>query len=309
MGKQKQTLFRFYIALLAAGLTLAATSAIADIDNKSKLLQLAASRFNQEISLAEEELFEAAVDARDADCTKFSGKDRIIRSDRLSWLCTNPDAAAQVLSRGVSILGAEIDGEVNLEWAKISFPLRTRRCVFMRAIILRYSRLAALDMEDTSGKALQGEGLVAEHSVFLRHGFRADGGVDLRNAKINGSLDCDGGHFFADGYATALNAEGATIAGSVFLGRNFKAEKKVDLTSAKIGGNLDCDGGQFADEGKAPALDVNRAKIEGFVFMGTALKADTGFEADINFRALGGGGSRKRDNREQSGMRRRRVCQ
>src|ERR1700737_978890 len=95
---KNKSLSRFYIALLAAGLTLAATSAIADIDNKSKLLQLAASRFNQEISLAEEELFEAAVDARDADCTKFSGKDRTIRSDRLSWLCTNPDAAAQVSS-------------------------------------------------------------------------------------------------------------------------------------------------------------------------------------------------------------------
>jgi hypothetical protein len=160
--------------------------------------------------------------------------------------------------------------------------------VFTGVIILKNSRLAIIDLEDTCAKGIEGEGLIAEDGVFLRHGFRAGGGVNLRRAKLNGSLDCDGGHFAGDGDGTALNAEGATIAGTVFLGRGFKAEKRVDLASAKIGRDLDCDGGEFADDGKEPALDADRAEIKGFVYMGTALQADTGLKADITFRAQGG---------------------
>jgi len=148
----------------------------------SQLINLTEERFH-DLSAAEAKLVEAVADGTDADCTKFTGKDRTIRSDLLSWLCVNPGAAAQITSQGVSILGAEIEGVLNLEWTKISFPLRTRQCVFTGAIILRNSRLAVLDLEDTSAKAIEGEGLIAEYGVFLRHGFRAEGGVDLRNAR------------------------------------------------------------------------------------------------------------------------------
>jgi hypothetical protein len=141
---------------------------------KATILQLAGNRFNQAFFPAEKKLFEAAAIGEDADYSMDT--DRIIRGDRLSWLCQNPEAIAQVTCRGVSIVGAEIDGEVNLEWTRITFPLRTRGgCTFNKAIILRNSLLDFLELANTSIKDLTATGLVVERSVLLHHGFVANG--------------------------------------------------------------------------------------------------------------------------------------
>jgi len=119
---------------------------MAETPAKPTLLDLATSRFVDNISPAEKKLFEATEKGERAACGGDSGEKGVIRSDRLSWLCTDPDAAARVTYRGVLIVEAEIDGEVDLEWAKISFPLRIRWCVFKNAIILRSGRLFTLDL-------------------------------------------------------------------------------------------------------------------------------------------------------------------
>ena len=232
---------------------------MSDTPATPKLPDLAKSRFGP-ISPAEQKLFEAAADGNDADCTSLSQSDRIIHADRLLWLCTDPDASALVRYRGVSIIRAEIDGEVDLEWAKISFPLRIRWCVFKNAIILRSGRLFTLDLLGTSIKDLTAEGLVVEHSVVLSDGFTAHGEVDLTAAKIGGFLNCSGGNFVGKGEAPALNLSGAHIEGYVFLrrgdDRDFEAEGGVNLTAAKIEGGLDCSGGHFVGKCSVPALSA-----------------------------------------------------
>jgi hypothetical protein len=60
------------------------------------LPQLVANRFGK-LSQAERRLVSAAADGGTADCTNLSGDDKNIRGDLLSWLCTNPDASAQVI--------------------------------------------------------------------------------------------------------------------------------------------------------------------------------------------------------------------
>jgi hypothetical protein len=84
------------------------------------------------------------------------------------WLSTIPDASAQVTYHGVSVLGAEIDREVNLEWTRISFPLQIRQCEFTKEIILQNSHLVSLDLTDTSIKVLRGARRVVERGVVLR---------------------------------------------------------------------------------------------------------------------------------------------
>src|ERR1700719_2590794 len=75
------------------------------------LLHLAKSRFGS-ISPAEKTLFEATEKGERANCGGDSGERGVIRSDRLAWLCTDPVAAARVTYRGISIVGAEIEGAV-----------------------------------------------------------------------------------------------------------------------------------------------------------------------------------------------------
>jgi hypothetical protein len=189
---------------------------MADTPVTMKLLELAASRFDT-ISPAEQKLFDAAADGKDADCMCLLEKDRIIRGDRLLWLCTNPDASVQVTYRGVSVLGAKIDGEVNLEWAKISFPLKIRQCEFTEGINLQNSHLASFDLADTSIKDLRAEQLVVERNVALNGRFKCEGRVDLSGATIGGDLLCDG-EFIGQGAVPALDANGARIQGQVSLG-------------------------------------------------------------------------------------------
>ena len=109
---------------------------MADNATSLKVLDLAAARFH-DIWPAERILFETAASGKHPDFTLGEAKDRIIRADRISWVCANPEASAQVTYRGLSITGAAIDGEVDLSWAKVPFPLKMEQCVFKGAVNLK----------------------------------------------------------------------------------------------------------------------------------------------------------------------------
>lgn len=254
------------------------TAPMADTATIPTLLQLAESRFSN-ISPAEQKLFEAAANAKDADCASLSEKDHIIQGDLLSWLCTNQDASAQVTYRGVSIVGAQIEGELNLECAKISFPLRISQCCITETIILRNSHLLSLDLYNTSIRDMKADNVLVQQRLSMRGGFIARNGVRLANASIGGDLLCDGGEFIGEGEETALLADGAKIQGSVFLRHGFIARNGVQLIRTTIGGHLDCDDGEIIREGREPALNANGAKVEGSVLLRDGFKAEGG----VNF--------------------------
>ena len=231
---------------------------MADVTNQVSLLELAKNRFAN-IEPARENLFERffrdAADGVKTDCTRGSDteddpanakawtEDRIIPAEWLSWLCTDPRAAAKITSRGIEIDGVKIDGRLDLAWAKIQFPIRTFKCAFTGKIILDRSILLSLDLQGTHITALDGDSLTVDRDIVFWDGFLARGRVWLRNATIGRNLECDGGQFLSPG-AIALNLEEAKV-NSVRLGKGFKAEGEVRLHGATIAANLECDGGQF----------------------------------------------------------------
>jgi hypothetical protein len=83
---------------------------------RPKLLELAKRRFDT-LSPAEQKLFDAAPDGKEADCTNLPETDRVIQEDRLVWLCTSPDASAQVTPRVLLRSGFQAQGPVNLNRA------------------------------------------------------------------------------------------------------------------------------------------------------------------------------------------------
>jgi hypothetical protein len=105
--------------------------------------------------------------------------------------------------------------------------------------------------------------------------FTASGEVVLRNATIEGNLDCGGGYF--SGSHTSINAESVKVGADVYLRDGFRSRGTVNFRSAKIAGNLDCDNGYFYDpEDNNPpdnALCVMSAKIEGSVLLRGQFKA------------------------------------
>ena len=257
-----------------------------DTATRPTLLQIATSSFSK-VSLAEEKLLEAALTGEDADCTNASGKDRIIRAKLFSWLCTNPDASAQVTYRGISIIGADIQGEVDLQWARIPFSIRAIKCVFSHPILLSRGHFIFLSLVGSSVKDLKANTAWFETDVLLRNDFKAEGTVDFISATLGGNLDCDGGRFIAKDKALAINANGANIRGSVFLRNGFRAEGGVDLGAARIDGFLRCDGGEFFSKGKQPALNANGITIQRGVFLrkdyltGKIFKAEGGVDLRV----------------------------
>lgn len=95
-------------------------------------------------------------------------------------------------------------------------------------------------------------------NVYLRDSFRADGGVDLRNAKVDGSLDCKNGEFVGQKNA-ALEANSVAVKGDVFLRDGFRAAGMVSLMHARIDGNLELQGGSFRSQ-KKQTLDLRQAR-------------------------------------------------
>ena len=291
--------------LLTAVVSAFTATTMAETAPQTLLPQLMANRFGK-LSLAEERLANAAAKGEMADCMGLSGDDKNIRGDLLSWLCTDPQATAQLTYRGIFMSGAEIVNEVDLAWAKIPFPIVVSDCVFREAVNLKFSRVAFLVLTGSSLKILDMGGAHFEGSVYLNYRFKAERGVNLTGAKIDGNLVCEGGQFIGDDKVPALDLTNATIGGylacdggqfigndkvpalsanntevkgSVFLLDGFKAEGGVDLTGARIDGNLECDGGQFIGNDKVPALKANSTEVKGSVFLRYGFKA----EGEVSF--------------------------
>ncbi len=269
------------VALL---ILLPAGSAEGASDKASKLLELARERFGS-ISKAEEKLFRKVVNGELADCSDrleenndpnrakdWDKKKRAIRAECVTWLCTEPEASALVTHKGIRVKGARIDGELDLAYARISFPLYFEKSAFQGGINLRRAEIQALFLIGTHTGPISADGLKVEGDVILRNGFKAEGQVRLVGATIGGYLDCDGGQFINKG-AKALNAGAVKLNGSVYLSEGFKAEGEVNLVIATIGGDLGCSGGKFINKW-ATALSASGMKVKGNVYLRNGFKAE-----------------------------------
>ena len=203
------------------------------------LLELARKKFAT-LSRAEEELFRAAQEGREASALTDDENeddpanaanwdaDRVVRGERIAWLCTDPQAAALVTYHGLELYGMRIDGDLDLNDTEVEFSLKARKCAFSGNILLRDAQLRGLSLSGCLIKSLNADGAKIRGSVFFRDGFKAEGEVSLLGATIGGDLDCDGAQL-SNAKGTALIAEGAKIGGSVFLTNGFKAEGEVRL--------------------------------------------------------------------------------
>jgi hypothetical protein len=281
-----QSNFRNLFVLIATTLAVetssfgsAAPVVVASPPPDAKLIELAKNRFNGDIWLAEEKLFRAAANGEDADYSHGVGveadpakaadwkTERVIRSDRLKWLCTDPAASVLVSPRGISIIGARIDSVLNLQWARVTCPLQMRRCAFTGKLILERSHLRSLNLQATFVKDLAAAGLNVDESVTMSDGFKAEGKVEIMNATIGGNFECDAGQFIgAEGIA--LDASSAKIGSNVSLGQ-ARFEGEVDFSGATISGIFACDGGQFINA-KGRTLNLDSAKIDRNLFLRTA---------------------------------------
>lgn len=216
---------------------------------------------------------------------------RVLEAGIIVWLCTDFDASKLVPHKGIQVKGVRIDGNLDLAFARISFGLFFKNCIFSKEIDLRSSQICTLNLSGSILLSIDASDSVVENGIFLRDGFQANGVVCLDGVTIGGSLDCSGG-FFLNPRKSCLEANVAKVSGNVFLSHGFKAEGMVGLVGMEIGGNLECNQGEFINKDKV-ALNANGLRVRGDVFLcegfwgkGQAVQA-AGFRAEGEVKFVG----------------------
>jgi hypothetical protein len=194
-----------------------------------------------------------------------------LRSELVTWLCTDIRAKRLVHRGGLCIANATLDAVLDLESAEVSFYVGLQNCrlpgLMAPGATLKnnlYLKRCRVDGEvnllgatisgqfqcqgalflNRGGDTLNADRVVIGSSVYLSQGFRAVGAVRLTGANITGQLDCEKG-FFLNRNGTAINADNAKLGSDMRISQGFRAKGAVRLPGAKIVGQFDCTGGSF----------------------------------------------------------------
>jgi hypothetical protein len=168
------------------------------------------------------------LDPKEEEDAKWQNDCRKLSARFLEDLLTRAPWREAVPFEGVSIAGARIVGDVDLENAKLIRSIEIAGSRIEGAIKLSHARTdssIALDGSVIDG-TFAAEGLHAEGDLSLVNGVAFKGAVVLAGAKITGQIDMSGASF--DGM---LDANGLHIEGSLFMysdGQNKASFKDVD---------------------------------------------------------------------------------
>jgi len=224
---------------------------------------------DQPLKPAEQELLEACRLGIVADISKerpeAATDDNTVRAAFLRFLALGGDEQAPVHEHGVQLVGAWIDGVLDMEAARILSDITIKACYFDKSPLFSRARIAGtLDLSDCDLLSFSGDFLVCDGDLLLCRCLSSFSEVRLLNARIGGNLQCDGAKFDGNG-GVALLADHVVIKGSVFLDDGFSATGKVRLQNAQITGNLVCDGAKF-DGKDDDALSADGMIVEGTFF-------------------------------------------
>jgi len=112
----------------------------------------------------------------------------IVRSTLIRWLCTDKSARLLVSLQGVSLDGAWLQGELDLQGADIPFSLSLFRCAIPEGIRLFDARLLSLMLDGSFVGYVDAGRVIVRGSVHFRNNFCSTGEIHLCGSKIQGNL-------------------------------------------------------------------------------------------------------------------------
>jgi hypothetical protein len=202
---------------------------------------------------------------------------RTIRSEFLTWLCTNASQHRRIGASGLSISAARIKGKIDLTRSQIPFPIRLLNCWIPAGLVLIYARCQAVDVSGSYTGYIDARSLVVDGDLLMNTGFVALGGIDLSDAEILGDLNFAGA-MLLNAHGAALRAERINVKRRLLLTDGFNACGSIDLPEANIGGNLDLTKAHIFRPG-GTALQAVGIKVSGNVLLCSGFRA----AGEINF--------------------------
>lgn len=186
-----------------------------------------------------------------------------IRASLLARLITGGSPDMPVAAQGIRVIGAVIEGPLQLSFCEARGETDLRLCHFTEAITARRARLTQLVLSGAHLPALSCEGAEFAGSVFLQS-VTCPGRLSFATARIGGQLALNGASI------GPFTAQGAQIGASVYLratqARAFLAQGEVSLANAQIDGQLALDGATLLNPAGI-ALNAQGARIDGDVIL------------------------------------------
>lgn len=71
-------------------------------------------------------------------------KDITIRAKIITWICTDLDAIKLITCSGIGIDSAYIDGELDLSFTTINFPIRFENCLLPKGMNIREAEMGTI---------------------------------------------------------------------------------------------------------------------------------------------------------------------
>jgi hypothetical protein len=184
--------------------------------------------------------------------------------------------------RRLEVVGAFVEGRVDLGDAQIGGSLWFYRCRFDSPLLLDAARVAgAVTLAGCRLAALMAEGCTVAGDLAVHAGTRADDELRLSRARIGGDLDATRLDLTGrddtepQPLRRALVADAIRVGGDVRLADGFRAIGEVRLRAARIDGDLrisgNFTGSPERDGGRGTALMLDRIQVGG------SLRMDGGF--------------------------------
>lgn len=173
-------------------------------------------------------------------------RDRTIRAEVLAGLLLDAANKRRDVAPKVQLIGALVEGELDLRYANIDFPVELASCDFASGIRIVGARIRALDLSGSILKSLDAElAEIAGNLILDRCHVR--GKVTLRNAHIAGKLSLYHAEVSNKG-GVVICADAMKVDGGAFLQGGFRSEGEIQLLSARISGQLALTGARLSNE-------------------------------------------------------------
>lgn len=173
--------------------------------------------------------------------------------------------------RRLNLRNTVVSGEIDLQSAKLLFPIKFRDCKFGRRVKLQQAHASAIAFVHCTLAGIAADQLRTTFNFVVRD-CSDSGGIELRGAHIGGHVD------FRDTELkgpsdNVLTADGLVVGQDMRCDGRFRAEGRVRLVGAHIGGQFLCENGKFRHPGKI-ALDATGLVVGEEVYWHNGFRAD-----------------------------------
>jgi hypothetical protein len=176
--------------------------------------------------------------------------------------------------RRLELVGAFIEGRVDLGHARVPGSLWFYRCTFDSPVLLDGAQVAgAVTFAGCHLSDLMAEGCSIAGDLMLHAGSSIDNDLRLSRARIGGDFDCTRVDLCGDGDTSpsrrAIAADAIEVGGDVTLADGLQAIGEVRFRAARIHGNFRASGNftgsHLSDDSRGTALMLDRIVVGGSV--------------------------------------------